>query len=157
MTFAKASVCVLVLCCSGCGGSGLGPSSPLAILSIDPDKGATNVPLSVCPTPSGLCGGTITVIFSKPIEVTQGLFELRVNGSPSVIAGNVECPGASSGAGTCSSSSQTILFVTATTLLPDSTYQATLGGTNIPSIITDINGVPLAGQPIVWTFTTAAH
>jgi hypothetical protein len=157
MTFLKACLCAFLLSCCACGGSGSAPSSPLAIISIDPANGATNVPLSVCPTPAGLCGGVITVTFNKPIEVTQGLFEVRVYGSPGVLAGAVECPGVSNGAGTCLSSSQTILFVTATNLLPDTTYQATLGGTTIPNIITDTNGVPLAGQPYAWTFTTAAH
>jgi hypothetical protein len=172
MTFAKMLLCIS-LCCCGCGGGNSytsptpNPSpvaAPLAVTSAQPANGGTNAPLSECPTVTNFCGGTVTVMFNRPIDVMQGIMKVQVAGSPLLLAGSIECPPAVNvPVGTCpNNQSPIIFFVSSTAFLPNTVYQVTLGGTatvgsgQLPDVITDTNGVPFAGEPVIWTFTTGS-
>jgi hypothetical protein len=139
--------------------------SPLAIVSIDPINGAVGVPLSECPTvdssgnPVGYCGGTVRVIFNRPVETVTVGISVKVFGASDLLAGTVECVTPAGGTkyalcGVGVAASPTMLFVTHTNLMPGTLYQVTLS----PSIgypsLTDSNGNSLTGLPSVWLFTT---
>ena len=153
----------------GCGSQSTNPSpGSLAVVSITPANGATGVPLSECPTvdssgnPVGYCGGTISVIFNRPVEAVTVSVSLKVMGTSGLLGGQMECTVPASApkyelCGPGVATTTTMLFVSSTNLQPGTVYQASLSPTVGDCCIADSNGNALSGLPVVWLFTTTVN
>jgi hypothetical protein len=146
---------------SGCGsgsynsGNASG-NAPLAVVSTDPSNGASNVPLSQCPTVTGFCGGVFTVTFNKEVDMTTVNFQVSPNITgflrcPAAGPGISGCPGGPPGSGIPPNQSAVVMFLAfSSSFMADTTYHVTLVGAK------DTNGVPLA-ESYQWSFSTAAQ
>lgn len=161
----------LAICSIGCGSQSSNPSpnpSALAIVSTNPINGAVGVPLSECPTvdssgnPVGFCGGTVSVTFNRPVEAVTANISLKVFGTSDLLGGSMECTTPAGGTkyelcGPGDATSATMLFVSQTSLMPGTLYQATLSPTVGYCCLTDSDGNALTGLPLVWVFTTTVN